>query len=63
MHISFTTPVISALDGIIKETVHRVTIVLVILGRIDASLRGNGMRSTRRILETKCLNVVAHFSQ
>src|SRR5690606_18258936 len=51
VHIGFPGTVISPLNCIVKQTVHAVAVVLVILGCIDTSLRGNGVRASRRILK------------
>ncbi len=43
MHIGFAGSVIPPLDGIIEKTVDRVSVVLVIFGRVDPPLRCNAV--------------------
>ena len=59
VHVGFAAAVVSALDGIVEQSKHRVTVVLVVFGRVDSALRGNGVSASRGILKAECLDVVA----
>ena len=63
VHIGFTRAVIAALDGVVKQPPDAIAIVLIILRRIDATLRGNAVRAPRRILDAKTLDIVSQFGQ
>ena len=63
VHVCFPAPVVASLDGIIEQAVHRVTVVLVVFGSVDAPLGRNGVGTPRAVLKTESLDVVAHFSQ
>jgi hypothetical protein len=54
---------VAAFDGVVEEAVDAVAVVLVILGRVDAALRGDGVRAARRILKAEALHVVAELAQ
>ena len=63
MHIGLAGAVIAALDGVVEEAMHRITIVLVILGSVDAALSGHRMGATRGIMEHEVVHLVAQFGQ
>src|SRR5262249_15560098 len=54
---------IAALDGVIKESIDTVAVVLVVLGGVDPALCGDGVSAARGILKTERLNVIAQFGQ
>src|SRR4029079_4681217 len=56
-------PEVSTFHSVIKQSTHAVSVVLVILGRIDSSLRRNAVGTARTILETKASHVIAKLSQ
>ena len=63
VHVSFTSAVIPALDGVVKEAVNRVVVVAVILCRVNSALRSNRVCSTCRILVEEHVNVIAHLAK
>ena len=63
MHVCLARPEVAALDRVVKQPVHRVAVVLVILRRIDAALRRDRMRAPRRVLVAEALHRVAHLSE
>ena len=63
INIGFARAKIPAFDRVVKQAVDAVAVVLIIFGRIDPALRGDGMRPPRRILITEALYVVAKLAQ
>ncbi len=59
MNVGFAAAVIATFDGIVEETVNRVTVVLVILCGVDPALCSDGVCAARAIVEGKYLNLVA----
>ena len=53
MYIRLPRAKISSLDRVVKQPVHRITVILIILGRINSTLGRNRVRPTRAILETE----------
>ena len=51
--------VVAALHGVVEEAVRRVAVLLVVLRRVDAALRGDRVRTTRGVLVAEGLHVVA----
>ena len=54
---------VAALDGVVKQAKDGVAVILIILGRVDAALGGDGMRPARGVLETKRLHLIAQLGQ
>ena len=63
MYVGLARAIIAALHGVVKKPMRAVAIVLIILCRIDASLRSYGMRATRAVLKTETLHVIAQLRQ
>ena len=63
VHVGLTAAVVAALHGVVEESVHRVAVVLVVLGGVDAALGCDGVCTTWAVLETESLHVVTHLSQ
>ena len=63
VHIGFTGTVVATLHRIVEQTVNGVTVVLVILGRIDTSLCGDGVCAARRILNTEIKYFESHLAE
>ena len=55
--------VVAALDRVVEQPVHAVAVVLVVLGRVDAALRGDRVRAPRRVVEREDLDVVAELAE
>ena len=54
---------VAALYGIVEEAVNAVAVVLVVLGGVDAALRGNGMRAAGAVLIAEALDIIALLRQ
>ena len=63
VHVGFAAAVVATFNGVVEQAVDRVPVVLVVLGGVDAPLSCNGVRSTRTVLETERLDVVAHLGE
>ena len=61
--VRFARAEIAAFDRVVKKPVNAVAVVLVILGRVDAALRGDAVRAARTVLETEAFDLVAEFGQ
>ena len=61
--VGFAGAEVAAFDGVVEEAVNAVAVVLIILGGVDAALRGDGVRAAGRILEAEALYVVAELGQ
>ena len=61
--VGFARAEIAALHGVVEEAENAVAIVVIILGGVDAALRGDGVRAARAILIAEALNVVAEFAE
>ena len=55
--------VVAALDGVVEEAVDAVAVVVVVLGRVDAALRRDRVRPTRRVVVREDLDVVAQLAE
>ena len=55
--------VVAALDGVVEQPVDRVAVVAVVLGRVDAALRGDGVGPPGRVVERERLHLVAQLGQ
>ena len=51
--VGFARAEIAALDGVVEQPVNAVAVVLIILRRVDAALRRDGMGAPRTVLEAK----------
>ena len=63
VHVGFTGTIVAPFNRVIEQTVYRIAVVLIILGRIDPSLRSNRVCTTRRILNTEVKYVKPHLGQ
>ena len=63
MDIAFTGTVVTTLDGVIKQAAHAVSVVLIIFGCIDPSLRGDTMCPAWTVMEGEAFDVVSEFTQ
>ena len=61
--VGFAGAEVAAFDGVVEEAVDAVAVVLIILGGVDAALRGDGVRAAGRILKAEALDVVAKLAQ
>ena len=61
--VGFAGAEVAALDGVVEEAVDAVAVVGVVLGGVDAALRGDGVGAAGRILEAEALDVVAELAE
>ena len=59
MDVGLARTKVSALQRVIKQPMHGVTVAVIILGRVDATLGGDRVGSTRRVVKGKDLYVVS----
>ena len=63
VNVGFAGAEVAALDGVVKEAVNAVTVVLVILCGVDAALGGDGVGAAGAVLITEAADVEAHFAE
>ena len=63
VNVGFTGAKIAALYRVVEQAENAVAIVLIILGRVDAALRRDGVGASRRVLKTEALDLVTKFAQ
>ncbi len=61
--VRFARAVVAALDGVLEEPADAVAVVLVVLGGVDAALRGDRVRAARAVLVAEAGNFVAHLGE
>jgi hypothetical protein len=54
---------VAALHRVVEQPPHAVAVVLVVLRRVDAALRGHAVRAARRVLDAEIEHVVAQLAQ
>ena len=63
VNVGLARTVVAALDRVVEQPVNRVAVVLVILRGVDASLRGDGVRAPRAVVEHEVLHLVAQLGE
>src|SRR4029434_7455309 len=63
INVRFAGTKIAALNRVVEQAVNAVAIVLIILCRINAALRCNRMRASRRILKTTTFHPVSELTE
>ena len=63
VNVGLTCAVVTALHGVVEQAVHRVAVVLIILGGIDTSLCGDGVCAARRVLDAEVEYLETHFAK
>src|SRR5699024_1547800 len=63
VHVRFAGAEVTALDGVVEQSVDAVTVVAVVLGGVDAALRGDGVRTPGAVLVAERNDVVAGLAQ
>ncbi len=63
MDVGLAGAEVAALDGVVEEAVHRVAVVAVVLGGVDAALGGDGVGAARGVGEAELDHVVALFGE
>ena len=54
---------VAALDGVVEQAAHRVAVVLIVLGGVDAALRGDRVGAARAVLIAEALHLIAEFRE
>ena len=55
--------VVAALDGVVEQAVDGVAVVLVVLRRVDAALRGDAVGAPRAVVDAVAVDVVAELGE
>ena len=63
VHVGLARSVVAPLDGVVKEAVDRVAVVLVVLRRVDAALRGDAVGAARAVEDREGEHVVAELAE
>ena len=63
MNIRFSRAKIATLYRIVEQAEDAVSVVLIVLGGVNSSLRCDAVRPARGILEAKAFNVIPEFTQ
>ena len=63
VNVGFTGAEVAALDGVVKQAVNGVAVVLVVLGRVNAALGRNGVGAAGAVLVAEAFDVVAKFGK
>ena len=63
VHVGLAGAEVAALDGVVEEPVDGVAVVAVVLRRVDAALRGDGVGAARGVLVAELDDVVALFGE
>ena len=58
VNVRFAAAVVTTFDGIVEQAVDGVTVVLVVLSGVDATLGGDGVRTTGAIVEGEYLDLI-----
>lgn len=63
VHVGLTGAEVAALDGVVEQPLDGVPVVAVVLGGVDAALRGDGVGPARGVLVAELDDVVALFGE
>ena len=63
VHVCLTSTVVTTLDSVVEEAIHRVAIVLVVLSRVDTTLCSDRVCTTWRVLDTEVEDIEAHLCE
>ena len=61
--VRLTSAVVATLDGVVVETIDGVAVVLIVLGCVDTTLCGDGVRTAGRVLDAEVEYVEAHLCE
>ena len=61
--VGLARPVVAAFDRVVEQPVHAVAVVLVVLGGVDAALRGDAVRAAGAVLDAEIEDVVAQLAE
>ena len=63
MHVCFACTEVATFDGVVEQAMNTVAITFVVLCSVDSALCCDGVRTTSRVMECKCIDLVAKFCQ
>ena len=63
VNVGFACAVVTALHGVVEETVNGVTVVLVVLGGVDTTLSCDGVCTAWRVLNAEVQHVESHLTE
>ncbi len=63
MDVGFASAEVAPLHGVVKQAVDAVAVVLVVLGGVDAPLRGDAVGAAGRIVKREDLDVVTELGE
>ena len=63
MDVALTTAKVATFNRVDKQAIDAVAITLIIFRRVDATLRGNRVSTSCRIMKRKCINLVTEFGK
>ena len=63
IHIRLARAEVAALDGVVKQTAHRVAVIAIIFRGIDATLRGDRVRAARAVLIAEAFHLIAQLGE
>jgi hypothetical protein len=63
VHVGLAAAEVAALDRVVEQAEHRVAVALVVLGGVDAALRGDRVRPAGAVVEREDLDVVALLAE
>jgi hypothetical protein len=55
--------IVAALDGVVEQAIHAVAVVAVVLGGVDAALRGDAVGAARAVVNEERLHGVAELAE
>src|SRR5262249_32784273 len=61
--VTFAGAEVAAFDGVIEQAINAVAVIVIILGGVNAALRGDAVRPAWRILKTKTLDPVTQLAE
>ena len=63
IHIGLTSAEVATLHGVVEQTVHGVTVVLVVVGSVDTTLSSDGVSAAGTVLIAEAVYIVTELSQ
>ena len=61
--VGLTGAVVATFHGVVEQAIHRVAVVLIVLGSVDTALCGDRVGAAGRVLNTEVQHVEAHFAE
>src|SRR5262249_24193601 len=61
--VGFARTEVAAFDGVVEQSEDGVAVIPIVLGRVDAALRGDAVSAARAVLIAEALDVVASFAE